>query len=591
MSVDYETAIRKTFIDSLRSVFLVDDSFPTFADMFEDRQSVEEDYAEWERARKLYSAFREKRLPCDIENSFKSGDIEMVERLRKCDLVVIDFHLDPGSEDGSKSIEILRRLADSKHFNTVVVYTNADLDEVWFDVASNLRPDLRLDPFLDANEKEADWWYGADSSNFAEVDDESLARFLIGGIDHVEKAARKVIIDDVRKNGGNGRGDLKVMAEIVLRAAADENRPESMKEYDEKDILGPRSLRGNFGEGNPRWLQTRGCFIAIVKKTENEDEVGVLMKGLTEALLDWRPSFLQILVSEIQNALESDSVATNPKAFSDVRRQVGLNHYLMEQLITEDDPESAVENLMDRIVETIRNGIAADGDMRAFATGVLSDVRGKLGAKLTTGNKLANAAALAHVDHRMDDVDVISFLNAFLSTERFAKSRITTGTVFANGEQFWMVASPACDLTSRTPKSREAWMKAMHPVRALIAIRLTEVKVQKALAVATEGRHAFLVRDEKPLSLAVFDSTTSSPDAEMFFAIDAGKVTSAGGKFVFQAVRMKQSESVPKLSEVAEYEVVGQLRPNYASRVLQVTGAHLSRIGIDFFNVGGREDA
>jgi hypothetical protein len=591
MSIDYDTAVELTFVKSLKSVFLVDDSFPTYDDMFKDEATIE-GFAERDRARKLYSAFRDTHhLPCDIENTFKQGDLEMVDRLRKCDLIVIDYHLDPGSIDNSKSIEILRRLADSPHFNTVVVYTNADLDEVWLDIAANLRPDLRLDPFLEDNEKEADWWFGADKSNFAELNQDSIVQFLRNGIDGVDKAARHQIVEDVKKNGGNGKGDYKKMAEMVLRLAADERRPKAMKQIDEEDTHGARTLQGNFGKDKPHWLQSRGCFIAIVKKTEQEDEVGVLMKGLTEALLDWRPSFLQILVAEIQNRLELDSVATNPKSFSDARRQVGLNHYLMEQLVTEDDPESAVENLMDRIVETIRNGISADADTRKYATGVLESVRATLGGKLTTADKLKNAAALAHVDRQMDDADVISFLNAFLSTERFARSRITTGSVFSKGEEFWMVATPACDLTSRVPKGREAWMKALHPVRAMIAIKLTKVKMTTALGAATQGKHAFIVRGEEALSLAVFDPITSSPDAEMFFAIDAGKVALSNDVLVFKAVNVKQSEEVPKLSEVVEYEVVGQLRPNYASRVLQVTGAHLSRIGIDFFSVGGKEDA
>jgi hypothetical protein len=591
MSVDYKSAVEQTFVKSLKSVFLVDDAFPTYDDMFKDAATIE-GFSERNRARKLYSSFRDgHHLPCDIENSFKQGDLEMVDRLRKCDLIVIDYHLDPGSIDNSKSIEILRRLADSKHFNTVVVYTNAELAEVWFDVAANLRPDLRLEPFLGSNEKEAEWWYGADASHFAELSEESVSQFLKNGIEGVDRALRHQIIEDVKKNGGTGKGDLKKMAEMVLRAAIDDLRPESMNVYDREDRIGPRSLQGNFGKDQPHWLQSRGCFIAIVKKTEQDDEVGALMKGLTEALLDWRPSFLQILVAEIQNALELDSVATNPKSFSDARRQVGLNHYLMEQLVIEGDPESAVENLMDRIVETIRNSISADPDMRTYATGVLADVRTVLGAKLTTANKLKNAAVLAHVDRPMDDVDVISFLNAFLSTERFAKSRITTGTVFTKDDEFWMVATPACDLTSRVPKNREAWMKSLHPVRAMVAIKLAKVKMKTALASATQGKHAFLVRGEEALSLAVFDPSTSSPDAEMFFAIDAGKVALTDEKFVFKAVSVKQSEEVPKLSDVIEYEVVGQLRPNYASRVLQVTGAHLSRIGIDFFNVGGNEDA
>jgi hypothetical protein len=592
MSVDYESAVKQTFVGSLKSVFLVDDAFPTYDDMFGERASVE-GFAERERARRLYSAFRDRDLPCDIENSFQAGGMKMVDRLRKCDLIVIDYHLDPGVIDNSKSIEILRRLADSPHFNTVIVYTNEDIDAAWMDIASNLRPDLRLDPFLaeDRNKSEAAWWYGVDPSKLAEPDRDAISQFLRSGYSGIDRSKRSAICQEVVAHGGKDKGNIAAMAEMFVRWVVDKRRVETMKDYDKNDAMGARSLQGRFATGSPHWLQSRGCFIAIVKKSDTEDEAAILMKSLDEALLDWKPNFLQILVSEIQNALELDSVATNPKAFSDAKRQVGLSHYLLEQLVDEDDPESAVENVVDRIVETIRHGIAADVEMREFATDVLADIRRKLGSEIATPDKLANAAALAHVSGDVDDVGVVSFLNAFLSTERFAKSRITTGTIFAKDADYWMVATPACDLTSRVPKNRESWMKFMHPVRGFTAIRLTEVKIRTAMASATEGKHAFILRGEEPMSLAMFDSTTSSPDTEMFLAIDAGRVATAGGRTFFKAVQVGQSADAPKLSTTAEYTVIGQLRSNYASRVLQVTGSHLSRIGIDFFNVGGKEDA
>jgi hypothetical protein len=592
MSVDYETAVEKTFVCSLKSVFLVDDSFPTYEDMFGDETAVK-GFAERDRAKRLYTAFRERNLPCDVENSFKAGDIEMVERLRKCDLIVIDYHLETGVIDNSKSIEILRKLADSPHFNTVIVYTNEDIDEAWIDIACNLRPDLRLAPFLadDKHQNEAAWWDSIDPKKLVEPDGEVICQFLRGGFSGVDREKRGSVCKEVVAHGARGRGDVGVMAEMFVRWVADKRRVATIKQYDEQDEAGPRTLQGRFAAENPHWLQSRGCFIAIVKKTDKEDEAALLMKGLSDALLDWKPNFLQILVSEIQNALELDSVATNPKAFSDAKRQVGLSHYLLEQLVDEDDPESAVENVIDRIVETIRHGIAADVEMRTFATDVLADVRTKLGGDIATPNKLANAATLAHIGSGVDEVEVVSYLNAFLSTERFAKSRITTGTVFEKDKEFWMVATPACDLTSRVPKKREEWMKSMHPVRAFIAIRLTDVKVPLAMETATEGKFAFILRDEQPIALQVLNPMTSSPDTEMFFAIDAGKVTTTNGEFVFKAVQVGQSDAAPKLASPSEYSVVGQLRANYASRVLQVTGAHLSRIGIDFFNVGGKEDA
>ncbi len=214
MSVDYKSAVEQTFVKSLKSVFLVDDSFPTYEDMFAEATTLQ-GFSEKDRARRLYTAFRDRNLPCDIENLFKAGDIEMVERLRKCDLIVIDYHLDPGVIDNSKSIEILRKLANSPHFNTVIVYTNAELDQVWQDIASNLRPDLRLDAFLvdEGHKNEATWWSDVDPSKLTEPNSEAIAQFLRGGFQGIDKPARAAICQEISSSGGKGKGDIGVMAE------------------------------------------------------------------------------------------------------------------------------------------------------------------------------------------------------------------------------------------------------------------------------------------------------------------------------------------------------------------------------------------
>jgi hypothetical protein len=591
MSGEFEGAVKSTFVDSLKSVFLVDDEFPTYSDMFSGADQLDK-FKEKERAQKLYSSFRDRHLPCDIENSFTAGDLQMVERLRKCDLIVLDFHLDGEGGGNAKAIEILRKLADSPHFNTVVVYTKAPLEDVWLDVAANLRPDLRLAPFLEAHQVEAAWWDSVEKSKLIMPTDEAQAAYLTRGMLGVNRDAKSEMIARIRETVGGAGGDPRVMAEILIRSVIDDQcRSKTLKAQDEKDDIGPRSLQGRYAVDKPHWLQCRGCFIAIVAKSEVEDEAAVLMTGLQAALLDWKPNFLQILVSEIQNRLELESVAADPRFFSEATRQVGLSHYLLEELAGNEDAESAVESVIDRIIETLRHRISDDQPMRVFATKVLADIRTKLGDKLSTGEALARAAALAHVDHQIDPNSVISFLNAFLSTETFAKSRITTGSVFRNADDFWMVATPACDLTSRAPGTAQAWMKSIHPVRAIIAVKLRKVNLADALKTATQGRHVFIFHEDQTLCLSVLDRTTSAPDPEMFFTIDAGKVVSTPGNApVFRGVRVTRAKVAPRLSATAEYTVVGQLRPNYASRVLQLTGAYLSRIGIDYFNVGGNGD-
>jgi hypothetical protein len=134
----------------------------------------------------------------------------------------------------------------------------------------------------------------------------------------------------------------------------------------------------------------------------------------------------------------------------------------------------------------------------------------------------------------------------------------------------------------------QAWTKEIHPIRAMLAVKLSVVTLTEALKNATWGQHAFLVNGTVLLPLKILDKDTSAPSPEMFFTLNSGKVRSSRGKSTFKAVRVNRRDPrlTPSLMSSAPFEVVGQLRANYASRVLQLTGAHLARIGIDFFNFG-----
>jgi hypothetical protein len=586
MTNAYEIAVKKTFIDSLRSVFLVDDAFPSFADMFRKKKDLER-FKERDRARRLYSAFRKQHLPCDIENTFNAGDIKMVERMRKCDLIVLDLHLTGDDTDSSLALHILRRLADSEHFNTVVVYTKKEeLNQVWLEIAANLRPDLRdVDEVLSRDTALQDWWATADLTGVELPSETALVGYLLGGMDGIPGPERGEAIRRLRDVGAPGR--LPILFEALLRREI--QRRQAPQNAQLKDGPELRAIQGRCVAGQPYWAQCRGCFVAIVNKVSDErTEADHLMACLKAALLDWKPNFLQVLISEIQNRLELESLAADTRTFSDEIRQVGLSHYLLQALEEHEDEESAIEAVVDRVVDTVRSKFSADLRLRQFARKVLRQRRAALGAGLAVEDRIARAVALAHATRVANPDDVLFFLNSFLSSEPFGRSRITTGTIFMRGDEYWMVMSPACDLTSRPPAQSQRWAKAMHPVRAVLAIRLQPEVLAQALRDATRGRHAFVQIGVDRVALQLL-TEHSTPAPEMFFALDAGRVkVDEAGRSRFRAqrvLRAGENHTIrPKLARAAEYVIVGQLRANYASRILQFTGAHLARIGVDFFS-------
>jgi hypothetical protein len=116
----YEAVVKDTFQNKpLRTVLMVDDEFPTFVDLARgETPETANRFLQKDRAARLYDAFQRNHMLCDVENV--ANDVKP-ERLRKSDLVVLDYHLGPGHNNSDRAIEILRKLSASKHFNTVVV--------------------------------------------------------------------------------------------------------------------------------------------------------------------------------------------------------------------------------------------------------------------------------------------------------------------------------------------------------------------------------------------------------------------------------------------------------------------------------------
>lgn len=55
---------------------------------------------------------------CDVDNGSVNFD---VDRIRKSDLIIVDYHLDNNAPD--KTLKLLQDLKDSDHLNMIVIYT------------------------------------------------------------------------------------------------------------------------------------------------------------------------------------------------------------------------------------------------------------------------------------------------------------------------------------------------------------------------------------------------------------------------------------------------------------------------------------
>jgi hypothetical protein len=141
----------------------------------------------------------------------------------------------------------------------------------------------------------------------------------------------------------------------------------------------------------------------------------------------------------------------------------------------------------------------------------------------------------------------------------------------------------------REPIEEQVWTRAIYPMRPMVAVRLNSEQHDRALGSAERGHYVFVEVGGDRNSFSVFPKGKDLPSYEFFFLHDAGRTTTAEAHNLpkFRASRVEVDPSIETSANArrfidTEFEVVGQLRPAYASRLLQITGQHLSRIGVDF---------
>lgn len=593
----YAAAVKETFeTKPLRTVLMIDDEFPTFADLATDDEEKTV-YPQTARALALYKGFKARHMVCDVEN--KVDDVE-TERFRKSDLIVLDYNLGPTEGDNTRSVRVIRRLAESKHFNTVVVYTaDPEQDKVWLEIVANLAGGWRDLPLDLTGDAEIHWDRLSAAGTLPEPPIEAVLAY----------AARLELRDlptRVRVEFQKELTDLGVPAAAcghVIGALLDRALARYAGEHAGADR---RRVRAGRSDGGPRWLQSQNCFVAILQKSEDfegdsADPDGI-MTCLGQALLAWRPNLFQILISEIQNILELEALATEDEHLREPETQTALWYYLLDalgeiDLASPDQAHAPLMTIVDKIVDGIRRKLSADPDLLALASSALADEIGQLKWTETgwpgrgTQALFTGATTLARPERSVDKPTVMFRLNSFLSTERFRRAHITTGTVFSSADatKHWVAASPACDLVARPPSEMQIWSHTLHPMTAMVAIELQPWdNIDSALSSASQGKFVFL---ETPTGQRTFRllADNGQPPYEILFAENEGRVRREGENTLFSASRLVPDGVPPHRTLRSEtFVVVDQLRGLNSTRVLQLAGQHLSRIGLDFLDMPAR---
>ncbi|MES9990182.1 MAG: response regulator receiver domain [Candidatus Thiodiazotropha endolucinida] len=587
MALEYGDLIEEAFIDPIRTVVVVDDDFPTL-DSLLDREtggvSRKSNTTHLEQARNIVKLCRERSRPWLVDIYDGQGDLisdeQAATHLHHSDLLILDYHLDPKNQsDGSRAINLLRRLADNDHFNLVVVYTQGDesigghISRAVNDIALGLCTfDDRLDvsgPALErAKDVIAEW----------EDEDELIQYKLKSSIDESaylqlrnnfedlnfsniyhwpEFAEIKALIDN---------GPKKNEWRLVLKWAIHKRQQLLMEKLAEQNY-GQLNYHPNDNEIN--WIRTSRLFITVVSKTNEPSDIP---DKLLHAIKTWDPQPHRLLMSKMRSVLDECGVSAEDEVMQNRCLQAGW----LEDLLAVDKDERlwkvnrTLNRHWDRLGDSIMNRM---GEYSRRLADHLSSTSDK-------DQVLKRFSPLKDNHHKQGD-DVAMALNSYSCSKPVDGTHLTTGHILKMvDDRYWLCLTPACDLV---PGQKKGWHERLNTHMPFTAVELHNCNRDKALRHATNGSYLFLEVDNNPLILSFIpDSSgesTPNPKIEHMFAANSGIFDNSSFDISLTRIR---ADGVALVTPTFKASVVAQLRYEYALNLLQRLGSTQSRVGLDF---------
>jgi len=569
MSQEYNDLISKTFCDnSIRSVMMIDDEFLPYSeciDLLGRGESIDSEVlAGTRRAANLTSFFHDRKLICDVDNGSDHLD---EDRVRKCDLLVLDYHLE--KENPSRSLGILSKLRDSKHMNLVVIYTDETLNKAWLQIAASLRGSI--DPETLVGEDAAELW-----DNLTE----SGASFPVDLQEIISAPEYLLEYCQTGELPGRVTGRLAHCPQgnlVNLKAAIAETC------LLESNLLKSEKTSFDFNGGveGVKWLCIGHVFIALCSKTKNGDDSEVIWDSLNKALHAWKPNFYRLLTSEIQNYIEDGNLAMKGYLEGDYESQAAWLWRM--KTAHEDSLNSIILDMYNGLNEQLWDQLEQNKELMEFSRNVLTHCFSTTAVSSSASesyNQVIIEECVANTFKKAKRAkvkasSVVHALNQSISSKPFVGSNITIGTLLrsANGGADWyLCVSPSCDTVPQQYTDRIS--KRMSPHRLLKFIRLVAFNLDKALENATHSKYIFTKNfGGKRIALAALNPSTNLPTIEYGIVGDHDNGSVVNGKIRVEFIGEQES---------IELVAVEQLRQPYAVRYQAIASHHAGRIGVDF---------
>jgi len=581
----YQGFIREAFIKPIRSVYVVDDKFPTLDGLIEGKQPKG---AETENLKKIIQLCRDpqKNWMLEVHNGAYQKDEDQnfsevnVKGLHQSDLLILDYNLD-GNDDHSRSLSIVHDIAENEHFNLVVVYSLQDSTEVFTKIVST---------FLD------NWNAMEGDDPDDDILDDIIQEF---GKDAISKLIGTVKLGDYlrlrEKNLTNIRSAQA--ASLLTNFCALYGKYSKEIDWDQQDCFkwvmrqveskfeNRKSSSNNMSwhfttDEGKSWLRTDRLFLTVVKKDAEE-----IMDGLEKALSTWQPSPNRLIITKIRNEFDAHGVSAENTTLTDKTLQCGWLENIRKA--NEGEKIEQIASLIERNTTGLFGAIWEN--VANFSHDLLEEVEASNMAsseffRIKNFNEpLQRTAKLRH--------------NANVSSMPVQGDYLTTGHVFSLDEELWICLTPPCDLVPGRPRSKQKF-QILSPALPFKAIKLHPISEGNGLKYASTGHCVFLDL-ERNGNISTYHikeecNPATGPEWEEMFVsnsgsfefgtntIRIGRLTEVRNPDADEKERAK--EEVRPCLQVAwkEVSIVSQLRYQYAIHLMNSLGQTITRVGLDF---------
>lgn len=574
-AIKYEDLVHKTFCkNAIRSVMMIDDEFIPYSSLIqslsEGQQISPSMIQSSQRAAALESFFQNEKILCDLDDSAKHLE---VDRIRKSDLLIIDYHLE--NQNPKKTIEILSGLKNSPHFNLAIVYTNEPLETVWKQITASLTTPKNVHDRIEEldNDKLTDFW----EDNIENEVRTNSGLFTLTKDEYLEYLFNEKIPHRLKKELAKHneiKSQIKLLAPLICDYQVQLNQIYKSNENNNPTIFGDKS--------GTLWIQSRNIFICVHKKNDDfENDPQRILETLIKSLVDWKPSYYQLIQSEIQNQIEAESMSFNVIHQND---SFGQAAWLKEILRCKDDESmnGKIKTIYSSLAEDLFFRFSQNNKLADFIKNIFNTYKDEFSQIPFEESNLEVFCAkkMGIIMNSDTSKDMYHALNMNLSSKNYREKHISTGTVLFDekNHHWYLCVSPACDMV---PTQETAPInKRLTPHRMIQVLKLFNVDAEEALENATRSKYIYAYEDNKRLYFSVTNPETDLPVSD--YLVILNYATKLDERY-HEAITFKANgENIDKVP--ISLKLKSQLRTGYAERFQNMASHHSGRIGVDFIN-------